>query len=222
MIKKELILEYEDVLLGKANCISPFHFENGPYFNETAALDIIKYAVETYLKWDPYTMRDCLTLEIMNMLKLKPLLRYISFPPELNPKKDLFYIAWKLYPKQITYSTKQLILDVYKDVLSGKLKRFPKEFFTGAKGFLRASICLQYFIENFAPKEDVPHLYKYFAGPKISNDLKQYKLNIVCKDNFDSPIEYLHFSLPKEQKDESLYHFFSFVWFKRKREEITA
>jgi len=98
------ISEYEDVLVGKRKAFSGFYFSYGVNGNMRLALQIMKYAFETYLQWPADQLRDCLTMEILEKLKIKPLLRHIVFPPELDRKKDLFYIAWRLYPKTVHYS----------------------------------------------------------------------------------------------------------------------
>ena len=75
-----------------------------------------------------------MTHRILKMLKLEALLKYITFPSviQIEEDRDLFYLAVKLYPKKIKYNEKDLILRVYKRVLKGDMKRFPKQFLAGA------------------------------------------------------------------------------------------
>lgn len=211
----EVIIEYENCLIGKNKTISQSFFPYDDYANEKIALRIMKYAFETYLGWDPFALRDHLTKDILKKLKLTQLIRYISFPPELNSKKDFFYIIWKLYPQTINFSENDLILKVYKNLLSGKIQRFPKEFFTGIYGLERARLCLQYMIEEYIQVSSIEELYELFSSENIITLLEKYKLRSICEDSFLDPLEFLHYSLPEKQKSEFLYNFYIFM---RKKE----
>lgn len=209
-ILKSAIAEYEDTLLNKRKAVSNYYFSYEKTGNMRLALQIMQYAFDTYLKWSPQELRDSLTLEIMERLKLKPFLRYIQFPPELNPRKDLFYIAWQLYPNTVHYSVKDLILRVYQNLLDKKIQKYPKEFFTGTDGLLRAQVCLQYMISQHLTFRSVREMYAYFASHDCEKVLRKYRLFTVCCDLFESPLEYLHTALPKEQQQIFWYRFFQF------------
>ena len=108
MYSRELIFEYENVLTENKPSVNPFLFNRGDYENERKALYIMRYAIQTYLKWNPYEVRDHMTHRILKMLKLEALLKYITFPSviQIEEDRDLFYLAVKLYPKQIIYNKK--------------------------------------------------------------------------------------------------------------------
>lgn len=216
MLNQELILEYENCLLGKTVTIPKYYFSYAQESNARIALSIMQYAFENYLRWDPFTLRDQLNMRIMQKLKLKLLIKYIPFPPELNPKTDLFYIVWKIYPKTIHFSETDLILKIYTQVLSGELQRFPKEFFTGIYGMVRARVCLQYLIEQYMTVNDIEELYRIFASKQGTTLLKKYKLFSVCESSFDNPVEFLHYSLPQQQKDDFLDSFYQFQMLREK------
>ena len=103
MYSRELIFEYENVLTENKPSVNPFLFNRGDYENERKALYIMRYAIQTYLRWNPYEVRDHMTHRILKMLKLEALLKYITFPSviQIEEDRDLFYLAVKLYPKQI-------------------------------------------------------------------------------------------------------------------------
>lgn len=212
MLNQALINEYENILLGKKQNFSSFFFEKGEYANEQNALLVFKYAFEYYLKWDPLTLRDVLDFETLKKLKLHLLLKYVRFPAELDPEVDLFYIAWKLYPSVINFSQRDLIVRVYDNLLNGKISKFPKDFFTGSMGIVRAGVCLQHLLSNYMQFGNLEHIYSTFGKKDIMNTLKKYKLNVVCKDVFDSPVDYLHLSLPKEQQNECYFSYYKF-WY---------
>lgn len=50
-------------------------------------------------EWTPEDLRDRLTPELATGMGLWPLIKRLPCPDELNPKKDLCFIAWALYPK---------------------------------------------------------------------------------------------------------------------------
>jgi len=209
-VLRSAIAEYEDVLIGKRKAISSYYFSYGQNGNMKLVLQIMRYSFNTYLRWSAGQLRDCLTLEALEHLKLRTLLRHIAFPPELDRKQDLFYIAWLLYPKTVHLTEQDLILRVYKGILEGRLQKYPKEFFTGQYGLLRARVCLRYMIEQHLQFGSIPELYEYFASPQCQRTLRMHKLLTICRDLYDSTVEYLHQTLPREQQDVFLYRFYDF------------
>lgn len=211
-ILQSAIAEYEDVLIGKRKAVAPYYFNYNSIGNMRLALQIMKYAFATYLNWSPDQLRDCLTIEIIERLKLQSLLKFLEFPPELDSTKDLFYIAWLLYPSTVHFSEKDLILRVYKNLLDKKIQKYPKEFFSGRDGLTRAQVCLRFMIEQYLPTKSIDELYEYFATQKSVRVMRQNKLLVVCNDLFDTPVEFLHKSLHREQQNVFLYRYYDFCW----------
>ncbi|MDR0287529.1 MAG: hypothetical protein LBI03_07500 [Clostridiales bacterium] len=210
-VLQSAISEYEDLLIGNRSSMSTYYFSYNENGNMRLALQIMKYAFDTYLHWPPDQLRDCLTMEVIDRLRLSSIIKYIIFPVELDNTKDLFYIAWKLYPGTVHFSEKDLILRVYKNLLEKKIQKYPKEFFDGRYGSIRAQVCLRFLIEQFLPFSSIEELYKYFSTQKCVKVLRIYKLIAACRDLFDTPVEYLHKSLPKEQQNQFLYRYYDFV-----------
>ncbi|MDR0286667.1 MAG: hypothetical protein LBI03_03015 [Clostridiales bacterium] len=210
-LTRSAIAEYEDVLVGNRKMISNYYFAYNANGNMKMALKIMKYAFDTYLHWTPDQLRDCLNFEVIERLRLQQLLRFIIFPVELNPENDLFYIAWQLYPKTVHFNERDLILRVYKNLLEKKIHKYPKGFFDGTYGSQRAQVCLRYMIEQYLPFNSVDELYEYFSTQKCLKALRQNKLTVVCHDLFETPLEYLHKSLPKEQQNQFLFYFYDFT-----------
>lgn len=205
-----LIMEYESILLGKKGSVSSYYFSYDAAGNERIALELMKYAFETYLRWSPIALRDHLDMEIIELLKLKSFMKYLNFPPELDPKKDLFYIAWKIYPNTVHISHKDLILRVYESLLDGSIQKFPKDYFLGIKGVQRAALCFNYMLEQYLQFKSVEEMYEFFSGSAGTKALKKYKLFAICKDMFESPLEFLHTALPPSQKNDFLFNFYTF------------
>ena len=210
-ILQNAIAEYEECLIGNRRTISNYYFSYNQYGNMKLALQVIKHGLEKYLRWNPEQLRDCLTPEIMEQLRLQQMVRHIIFPPELDASRDLFFIIWQLYPHTIHFSDKDLILRVYKGILDRTILKYPKEFFTGHDGRIRSQVCLRYMIEQFLPINSLEELYEYFASSNCQNVLKQNKLLVICNDLYETPLEYLHKSLPKGQQNEFLFRFNDFT-----------
>ena len=221
-VLKGAIAEYEDLLVGKRKTFSHYYFNYNSTGNMKLALQVIEYAFDTYLKWSPGQLRDCLTIDVMEQLKLNGFIRYIAFPPELDSTKDLFYIAWLLYPTTVHFSEKDLVLRVYKNLLDEKIKKYPKEFFSGMDGLTRAHVCLRYMIEHYLPAKSIDELYEYFGTLKSVRGLRQHKLLVVCNDLFDTPVEFLHKSLHKDQQNTFWYRYYDFCWQRTEQKEQLA
>ena len=214
-----LMFEYELILLGKKNSFAPYFFNYNAEYNEKIALEVFRYAIEDFLGWSPEEAKTYLNMEILKIMKLDTIVRFIRFPAELNMEKDLFYIAHLLYPKQINFNGRELVLRTYKEVLDGILYKFPKEYLSGSMGVKRACICFQYMVSQFLPFNNVEEMYKFFSTTNGVKALKKYRLYAICTDIFDYPIDFLHESLSSSQKNEFFYHYYKFNIINR--EQIT-
>lgn len=212
--RKILYYEYEQVLLGKKTSMPSYYFKYTDDNSENHALCIIRYAVENYLRWTPEQLKNNFTKEIAAQLKLESLIKYVHFPPELDPERDYFYIAYAIYPERLKLDLKTLVLTTYKNVLNGDLAKFPKQYLSGTQGMMRACICFQYMISQYFVFNDVKEMYHFFSTSAASKALKQYRLNNICNEMFEHPIDYLHESLPNVQKDEFWYHYYRFKLFR--------
>ena len=217
-MNKDIIYEYENVLLGNKSAISPYFFCQSPEQNERAALTLIKYAVETYLKWSPERLCKGLTWDIIYRLKLETAMRYVIFPPETDAQQDLFVVAAKLYPSMVRVNMREKTLLVYKRVLDGTLYKFPKEFFSNNHGVNRALICLQYALAHNAHFSSTKEMYEFFTAPQGAKFLKDNKLYATSIALYDYPLDYLHEALSSTadgtmnlaSRSEFWYHFYKF------------
>jgi hypothetical protein len=217
-----IIYEYEMVLLGKKSGVSVYFFSHSPEQNERLALDIIRYAVETYLKWSPEEVYKNFNESIIKQMKLDSIMRYIRFPPEADEKSDYFIIAGKLYPDKIKINIKEMTLVIYRRVIEGKLYKFPKGFFDDSIGYYRAIVCLQYMLTQFCHFGNISDMYRDFSMSKGTKLLKNYKLQAARITMWECAIDYLHAALPESSQSEYYYHYYKFKIFneKQKREMI--
>lgn len=199
-----LIMEYEDILLGKRKDFS------SEYMGKTAIAkdikEILKYVYEDLLHWSPQTIRDYNNPTLVESLHLTRPIKKIDFPAELTHEEDLFYVAKYLYPDKIKCSKKNLTLRVYERVMSGDLVKFPKKFFSDAEGELNLNICFQYAVAQKLHVKSIEDLYEYFADREQGLEfLKENRLYNPFLDYYEYPIDLLHESLPSSQKNMLYY-----------------
>lgn len=144
-------------------------------------------------------------------MKLDHLMKWLRFPDELDKETDYFYVATLLYPHQIKYNEKELILRTYNRILNGDLKKFPKEYFSGTRGALRACICFQYMLNQHYAFQNAKEMYSFFSTNSGYRALKKYRLISICSEIYDNKLDFLNESLPEEQQDEYWYHYYKFM-----------
>lgn len=212
MTEQDIFYEYEKILLGKRKNYSSEIFANQTAAGkEEIALMFFRCIFEKYLKWTPQEAYYCLNEEVIRTMKLVPLIRFIRFPSEFNPMQDCFYIVAKAYPDEFTINSVKQTEIVYNRVLSGEASRYPKFFFEGQDGIVRALICLKYAIKEYLTVTTANELYRYFAHDGVVF-LKKYKLWDAFVLNFGTiPIDYLHSCFTKEVQQE-----YSFLYNKYK------
>lgn len=209
---KGLLFEYIKILLGKTSSFSSVYFSRGVMGNNRTALEVFRYAIEYFLHWTPEQTKTYLNADVIKKLKLDKVMVYVSFPPGLDLTQDYWYIAHLLYPKQIPCSLEDTTLYVYKRLLKGPkdggLYRFPKHFFDGNDGRKRACICFRYLLAHYEVFDDIKSMYEFFSTEKGEKELDKYGLRLVWRNVFESPVLYLHETLPVSQRNELYYHFY--------------
>lgn len=209
----ELFEEYDNILIGNQNDFSLDNF-NGVTpggHNEYQALSCIRYAIEHICAWDEDTAILKFDDYAIESLKLKTLLRFIKFPPELEddcPK----YILHRLYPARVKINFQALAIQTIKDVLSEKRSQYPRDFFVGEEGFRRYCYCIKYLIENYIMFDSIEKIYLFFSSPKGNLLLNEKKLRLATYlykiDIFD-----VIYAITKEMPDGELYY--NYYCFKR-------
>ena len=219
-LPKNVVLDYDNSLIGDKGKLNTFFFsEDNPDTNNMIALGLLKYAIETRLDWSPKDARDKMSMEVLELLRLESVLQYIQFPDELFPDKDLFFIAWSIWPDIKDIPEYELELKPYKDFIKGKIYKMPKEYFTGADGLRRAANCLEYAIEQGKTFSSLFDRYRFFATPQARTYLSKYRLSRICNSIFESPLDFMHSSLPDRQKNEM---YFQYFLYRQKRHDYTS
>lgn len=121
-LDKLLLNEYENMLLGNVNSISPQLFSASPHIAEQRAIELIRYISENFLKWTPEELAMRLGKDFIEKMRLGDMVQHIQFPAEvnLNEEPDFTYLAVKIYPDQVTYSFRENVIDIYRRILSNQ------------------------------------------------------------------------------------------------------
>lgn len=218
MLKTDpIIQEYEQVLAGNKNEISVTRFFAN-HTDESQRMDAVKvfrFVCEEMLHWKPDIFRDYLTDEILEIYKLKPLMKRLHFPNELDPAVDLWYVAMLCYPQiNDIDSDEDIIIRVFESVQKGRRERLPQDFFHGERGRMAALICLRYTILKRISYTNMESLYKKFAFPDsyLVNLLSEVRLDKPCKDFYkNDKLLFLHDALSlRKQQIDFLYFYYDF------------
>ncbi len=205
-----LIMEYEEMLLGKRSSFTPAVLQSSTPDASIAAL--LRYVFRDLLGWSPGEAKEGISEELLLQLHLEKAVKCIRFPPELDPQKDLFYLAHLAFPKELPLDKASFILSAYKRILSGELPKIPKNFFQNAEQELYVAVCLQYALNTFCTAGSIRELYRFFADePKCRAFLKKARLDTVCGDFFEHPLDMLQMALPKSQRDTCMYYCLRFL-----------
>ena len=216
---KAMILDWESKIRNNdKKKLSSSYFCYDDAQNEKEAIVLFRYVFEKVLHWTPEDIRNNISMEIIEKLKLKKAYNQIIFPRELSRRSDCFYLAKKCYPDQIHGLNQDDIWRMeYMKVLDNKYEKFPKNYFSEAAGDLRAKVFLLYQLETQAKFRNKEEMYMFFADtPQAIKFLKSVKLKTPLDLLYASPLEYMHESLPESQKDEFLFKFAEFTQMDKK------
>lgn len=214
---QQKLSEVQEILLNKRQ-----HYSASFLDRDTGDVNIyeaLRYLFEAFLEWTPVQVRDCLTADIIRLLKMEPLINRVPCPPELDRNRDYEYVAWYLYPETRNCTKKDLAIKVYHRLNNGEISRFPKGYFDGTvQAWFRARCAFQcMLIEYMPPFSSLEAMYAYFASPKGREAIREYKLLVPLRELYESPLDYLHDSLSSQQKSEELYEKYKRIQQKRKK-----
>ena len=84
----ELLVEYDDIIIGKRDNFSEMYFNKENRQNSKNALTVIRYSITKYLRWSKEAVSERMTPELMEKLHLQDLMKYVNFPIEYSREKD--------------------------------------------------------------------------------------------------------------------------------------
>jgi|LSQX01.3.fsa_nt_gb hypothetical protein len=191
--KDSIILTYENILNGKQKAFSPYFFH--PSHRIKRITTLLQYLIEEKLGYSPEEALEKLTLQDVKKYKLTCLFKYIDKPVEFS-KENVQHLVYYAYPDLPQPSVKELALQVYADVLAGKRKTFPKNYFlNGELGEERAIICFKHLCEDILKltPEEIIETFARSSGLKV---LSKYKLKIIMNVLFFSTVDLLETAYP--------------------------
>lgn len=215
--KKDIVMEYESILLGKRKQFSSYYFSGYPERDSDIALEAFRYLFDKILCWDIPTLKRNLSLKLLKAYKLdKYLMTKVIFKYQPNHKPrlvdgeltepDIDELISMVYKDSYKIDIRGNTIKTYEDVLNGKIAKFPKGFFGGGwLGKTKACVCLQHALNLMQSFSTVEDMYRLFSDKNIYSVLKRWKLDLICKSLYLTPIDYLHNALPDSMKDEQLY-----------------
>ena len=175
----------------------------------SAAVAIIRYVITDLLEWTPEEALNNLDDVIAKEMRIDKIVqRYVPYPFDLDKSQDYDYLVSLCFPSQVQYDPEDKVIAFYKKIISGEETRFPKNYFAGDNGMYKAGLLLMYIISRHMPihDNDVAPLYRTFADTKkIRQKFNEWRITDIAKREYNSPLEFLHYSLPYELANDMLY-----------------
>lgn len=211
----ELIMAYDKLFIGITDRLPTVFFSSNisPQILHLQAIELFRYAFDHMLHWPPTVVRDYLTMEVINDLKLMPVLRHIIFPEGFIREESLFYIAWLAYPQTANKNIQDVELDIYHKYLNKEIKKLPTKYFSGKRSVIRACNCLIDRINYYQPfsSADPFYAYEFFVSPGCVPFLGKSRLIKVVMALNTTPLEYFHWAMRNSQRTEILFSYFKFM-----------
>lgn len=209
---KDLILDYEAMLLGNATKLPARYFKYTENKSVANLNVLIRYLVENIMQWDINDAKELLSFDILDRFMLASYInKYVTFIPGMSEKEKVRYLLHLCYPKEVSFSKRKLVQYTYEKILNGEEKFWPKKYFQGQDGVIRSCICLQYLIYKYYPFSKVSELYELFSDKEQAIEiLSQYKLKKAYEGLYENPLDFFHYSLNEDQRDNFLYHYLKF------------
>ena len=93
-IAQSVCIEYDEIMLHHRKTFSASHFGDTTDEDvDSNAKTVIRYALDTYLRWPRSILLKRLTMDILEKLKLKPLLRHLRYPREYNKDTGMSFLG---------------------------------------------------------------------------------------------------------------------------------
>jgi len=207
-----VLFEYTEILEKKRKTFSENFFCMKPEENEAQAIKLIRTITKAFLRCPTLTVaRNTVTLELLSKIQCGRLLQYIEVPTCIDPDDKGTYIVDKIFTNN--FDTEQWIVEhLCKRIMEGNLKKFPKRFMDDAIGLQRASFCLNYLLKRYKPTATSLELYQYAASSAFKDYLKDKLLLNVALRQYDTPVEFLHYSLDEDLQNNGFFAVYNSVY----------
>ena len=204
-----LFIDYDNVLIGRADRLSPDHFYGieHPKANHRQAIILFKYVLENVLCWDIKQSISMFDEYIVKLMKLERMMDYIQWPADIIPGDTKFLLSL-IYPDKLRVNIKQAIYETYRRVREEN-KQFPREYFNGTNGYYRFCTCLSYLFKYIKPMNSIPDMYEFINSPEGKKFLFDYRLKIPS-DHLNIDLYNCLYTITSGEESTLYYHYFSF------------
>lgn len=206
MDKDTVILRYEELSIGKRPTLRIYGSSDRDYIESCIVL--IKYIIKL-CGWTPQEAADNMTPSMMQKMHVDKIYKILAehggVEPGIRQKTDFRYLAWLAYPDVVDYNLRERTLKVYRNLMTGRIKKFPVRFFEGKYGQTKAAYCLREAVLSLHASS-IQELYEIFSDPvRAKNIIRHARLTNVCGQFYRTPLDFFHYSLSDTQKNEDLY-----------------
>lgn len=165
---------------------------------------ICRYACEYYLRWTPETAICCLTKDVITRMKLDTFIKHLILPEDLSSAETRMYLYSLMYPELFKDVSKEaFVVEYYRAVLFGYIKKFPRLFLSGSlAGERNALICLMYALQVIGGCQTITECINLMSSKrKAVTFLKKVRLYTIMKRRYKDPIDYLKAAFVMEGMD---------------------
>ena len=112
----------------------------------------------------------------------------------------------------IEYDYRRQLQRQFQRIISGEIKKFPKDTFEGTAGRRKAAYLFAEFVSNNIAVGSIEELYERCADTAYMNKmLEKLQIYHVCYRLYSSPLEYCHYSLAEDERDGFMFTFLQFM-----------
>ncbi len=206
LTEKEIIWEYEEVLMGRQSNFK-ISMNSTNEINKKEAGIIWRYAVSKFLKWSPNDALTYMTPKLVKVLRLELTLPAFGFNDGRAFLPNYTEMLAAAFPDEINYDFTTSTITEYKEFTDeNTTSRRPKNFFFDERGKRRAKIVMRYLVHTYLGGMSNEELYLFFQKRSAVTWLKEKWIgDLLTRHVFASPLELFHASLPYEERDMFLY-----------------
>lgn len=212
MTRESAIRQYENHLLSNKK----YYLPESDIDRKQAVIDISRYIIEDLLEFFPEEAIEKLNRSVLDESQLSFLLKnYMKIPRDIDIYHDTDYWLSQIYPNLYHYNPYEKTIALYNKILKDEVQTFPKTYFSTEVGKSKAEYLLLYIIDKNLPLKKntaIYDLYELFSDVrKINLKLEEWKIKEVQTGLYMNALTFLHDALPKKQKNDFLYYYFSFM-----------
>lgn len=208
-----ILFEHTEIMTGMRQAFSMNFFESGNSAeDERIVIEFLRLAVKIFLRCPSLeAAHTTVTYDLLKRLKLASVLKHIRVPKYVLQSNRNRYRLDRVFSK--TFNSERWVADQLCDgILRGVVSKYPKNYMSDYAGYERAKYCLSYHVQRMMPFYGILDLYQFSSTPEFNTFLKARFLQNVRMKLFDSPVEYLHESLPEGRRNESYFHVYDTLY----------